>query len=312
MSTPSAPNSKPDVEASPRDFRRLRSEGHSSGTSRVIGMGFVLWRDAWARGLVRMGVTPNMLTLLGAAFQFVAAACLVVCASDRWGLARAGGRLAWAAAVPILLFCSFACDMLDGAVARLGKLGTPLGAVLDSSIDRFSDMAIYLGIALHFSLRGNVTYSLLAMLALCNATLISYIKARAETLIPDCSPGYWMRGERCAAMLIAACSAHVPAVLWQQAILPALTVVRRLVWTYEVLAAQAAGTPPPDPGPFRDGRRWLAPWRFPRGSVPYDVVTGLNIAFILFAPFMSPVFEGGSDPFRAWLSTLFAAGRVLP
>ncbi len=287
--------------ATGKDFKRLRSEGHRSGSSHTIGMGFVRSRDGIARGLVRLGVTPNMLTLLGAMFTLVAAACLVPGASESWSSARAAGRWPWPFWCAVALFLASACDMLDGAVARLGALSTPLGAVLDSSLDRFSDMAIYLAIAAHFTWRGNVTYSLLAMIALCNATLISYIKARSETLIADCSVGYWLRGERSAALLIAAFASHIPAVLWQQALLTAFTVWRRLYWTYEVLSATERNGRPPVAGPFTDWRRYLAAWRFPRGSVPYDLVTGANIAWIVFAPICWPAMLGIPDPVRRLL-----------
>jgi len=292
------------VEASGtgKDFRRLRTEGHAAGSSHTIGMGFVRARDALGRGLIRVGVTPNMLTLFGAMCTLVAAACLVPGAGDSWGGARAVGRWPWPFWCGAALFVASACDMLDGAVARLGGMGTPLGAVLDSSLDRLSDMAIYLAIAAHFTWLGNVTYALLAMIALCNATLISYVKARSETLIPDCSVGYWLRGERSAALLIAACAAHIPAVLWQQAILTAFTVWRRMHWTYDVLRARDANAPPPVAGPYSDWRRYLAAWRFPRGSVPYDIVTGANIAWILFAPMCWPELMGGSDPLRSLLA----------
>lgn len=285
-----------------KDFKRLRSEGHRAGSSHAIGMGFVRSRDALAHGLVRLGVTPNMLTLLGAAFTLVAAGCLLPGASESWTGALAGGRWPWPIWCGVALFLASACDMLDGAVARLGALSTPLGAVLDSSLDRLSDMAIYLAIAAHFTWRGNVTYSLLAMVALCNATLISYVKARSETLIPDCSVGYWLRGERSAALLIAACAAHIPAVLWQQALLTAFTVWRRLHWTYEVLRASERNDSPPVAGPFNDWRRYLALWRFPRGSLPYDVVTGANITWIVLAPFAWPAMSGDGDPIRRLFS----------
>ncbi len=285
-----------------KDFRRLKREGHASGSSFAIGMGFVRARDAIARGLVRLGVTPNHLSLLGACFTLAAAACLLPGAQESWTDALAGGRWPWPFWCAVVLFLASACDMLDGAVARIGEMSTPLGAVLDSSLDRFSDMAIYLAIAAHFTWHANVTYSLLAMIALCNATLISYVKARSETLIKDCSVGYWLRGERSAALLIAAFASHIPAVLWQQALLTTFTVWRRLQWTHTVLASEAHAAPEPDPGPFRDWRRYLAPWRFPRGSLPYDLVTATNIAWIIFAPPISSVFAGTSDPIRQWLA----------
>lgn len=297
-STPATPNIAANTS---KDFRRLRREGLRGGASLAIGRRFCAARDALALGLIRIGATPNMLTTAGAAATFGAAWFFLIGAGERWSDPRPQGDWPaplWAA---ILLFVASACDMLDGAVARIGAKSTPLGAVLDSSLDRVSDMALFAAMAAHFAWKGNVTYTALAAAALANATLISYLKARAENLIDDCSVGYWLRGERCAALLIAAFSAHLPAVLWQQAILPAFTALRRMVWTYRCLSAKQRGTAPPDPAPLPGARRYLAPWRFPRGSVPYDVVTGANIAYILFAPLISPLFGPAADPLRTIL-----------
>lgn len=289
-----------------KDFRLFRSLALRAGISRYWGQFVCDMRDLVARGLRALRITPNGVTLAGLAVTVATAVCFLITASDDLASARATGRTAWVVAGFVLFFCACAFDMLDGALARIGGISTPLGAVLDSSLDRVSDMLLYVAIAAHFVWRGNLTYSLLAMLALSHTMMISYVKARAENMIPDCSVGYWLRGERCAAVLICAGGAHLPALLWQQGILPAFTVWRRLVWTHRVLDAQAGHRPPPDPGPFTDWRRWLAPWRFPRGSIPYDLVTGTNIAFLLFAPMLSPLFRGSSDPLRAAFAAIVA------
>ncbi len=117
---------------------------------------------------------------------------------------RLGGPVAswYPLAALAWLFVAAACDMLDGAVARSGNLHSRFGAVLDSTVDRFSDIAIWGACALYFAAAGNVTYCLLTFLALSNTFLISYVKARAEDLIPDCSVGFWQRGERFFAILV--------------------------------------------------------------------------------------------------------------
>jgi CDP-diacylglycerol--glycerol-3-phosphate 3-phosphatidyltransferase len=183
----------------------------------------------------------------------------------------------WAAAC--LILCG-ATDMLDGAVARLGNSGSKFGAFLDSTVDRFSDFAIFAGIAVYYAWRGNVTLNLLAMVCIANAFAISYTRARAETLIPRCRVGYWQRGERYAAILIGVFAFNVPAMLWQQALSPAFTVWRRIWYTRQVTGGQS---PAEDP---RQGTWWdkLQPWHWPRGTWPYDVITGLNILYLIFAP----------------------------
>jgi CDP-diacylglycerol--glycerol-3-phosphate 3-phosphatidyltransferase len=288
----------------PRDFKNLHKTGLRHGSSFAIGRWFCSARDAVARLLVAIGVTPNMVTWFGVLATAGAGACFLVQGGESWSEARSAGRLPWPVMGALMLLVAGACDMLDGAVARIGRLGSPLGEVLDSALDRLSDLLIYLALAAHFAWKGNTTYVALAVLALSHAMLISYLKARAENLIPRCSVGYWQRGERFAALLIAAFSAHLPAVLWQQALSPAFTVLRRWRWTHDVLASQQGHGQPPREGPFDDWRRWLTPWRFPRGSIPYDLVTGANIAFIIVAPWLSSFFTADSDPLRRWLDLI--------
>ena len=255
-----------------KDFQRLRETGQAAGISRAIGSAFIAARDSLARILLRCGATPNRLTWAGFLMTIGAGYCLARGASQQLPYFYTGtGPVGWwPLGAAGFLILSAACDMLDGAVARLGNLASKYGAILDSSIDRFSDMAIFIGCGLHFARDGNITYQMLAIVALCNAFLISYIKARAEDIIPDCSVGYWLRGERFAAMLIACLCGHLPAVLWQQALLPLLTVLRRLIYSYQAVTALETGRPAPVRGP-RTG--WLGRfqlWRHPRGSIPYD------------------------------------------
>jgi len=99
---------------------------------------------------------------------------------------------------------------------------------------------------------------------------------------------------------------HVPALLWQQAALPLFTVIRRLGYARAALAANSAGVSPPARGPCAGRRRYLAPWRFPRGSLLYDLVAVLNIAFLAAGPWLYPLFSGSSDPFRRGLERLVA------
>jgi CDP-diacylglycerol--glycerol-3-phosphate 3-phosphatidyltransferase len=196
--------------------------------------------------------------------------------------------------------------MLDGAVARVGRLGTRAGAVLDSSVDRFSDMAIYFGCFLYFArlTEPNLTYQVLALIALCNGVLISYVKARAEEMIDDCSVGYWLRGERFAAVLIGCTFGHIPAVLWQMSVSCLFTVARRMAFAYTTVQALDAGRPLPPRGPSPGWLGKLQLWRRPRGSVAYDIVTGAHIAFIIAGPLLWPALLGTgptADPLRALL-----------
>ena len=261
--------------------------GYAPGMiGRAIGHGISTLRDAIARRLIALGVTPNMLTMAGLACTLAAGASLALGAGApfgwtlRPGPAAAYAPNAWTLAALVLLLLCAAGDMLDGAVARLGGKATTFGAFLDSTLDRVSDFAIFAGIAFYFACRGNVTHTLLPMLAVFAGLMISYTRARAEDLIDFCTVGYWQRGERVAAVLIAAAACNIPALLWQQALLPLLTVWARIDFTRRVAAGQ---TPVTDPRKSTRAIDKLKLWRYPRMTWQYDLVTGLNILWLIFA-----------------------------
>jgi phosphatidylglycerophosphate synthase len=303
-----APRPAPSAARVPKtgDFQRLRESGEAAGLSKTIGASICAARDGLARGLVRVGVTPNHLTVAGFLVTCGAAYCLARGADQQvpyfWS---ASGPVGWWPALAAgFLVLAGAFDMLDGAVARIGSLHTRFGGILDSSLDRLSDMAIFLGCAWCFARLGNLTYQLLAILALCDAFLISYIKARTEVSITDCSVGYWLRGERVVAVLLGCATGHVPAVLWQLAVLSLFTVVRRLDFARRAAAAADGSRPAPRRGPEAGWLGKLQLWRHPRGSIPYDLVTGLNIAYVIAGPWIWPVLlaQGPyADPLGLWL-----------
>jgi CDP-diacylglycerol--glycerol-3-phosphate 3-phosphatidyltransferase len=292
------------VDTPSGDFAALEASGDRPGYTKLVGMGFGLARDSLAGVLVRLGVTPNCLTIAGFLVTLGAAACLAAGAGDTFGRPVLAGQGYWCLAAGALLFVAGGCDMLDGAVARIGGQSTPFGAVLDSSLDRVSDIVLYVAMVGHFAARGNLTYSVLAVVALANTFLISYVKARAEDLIEDCTVGWWQRGERHVALLTGAFSSHMPMMLWQQATLPLLTVLRRLNHARQVLQARQRGLPDPPKGPPAGRRRLLYPWRYPRGSIPFDILASVNLATVLFGPWLFPFFYGRSDPLRTLIDHL--------
>jgi len=134
--------------------------------------------------LGRTPLTPNQITVVGVALTFVAA-----------GLA-AFGQLRWAGVV--LIFAG-TCDILDGALARSTKAGYPYGAFLDSTLDRYSEGAIYLGLAAYFvTINGPFQRWLVlaTMAALAGSFLVSYVRARAQSLGFTCETGLFARPER--------------------------------------------------------------------------------------------------------------------
>ena len=166
------------------------------GIGRFVGWLFITARDALARVLVRARVTPNILTIVGTLFTAGAGACL---AAALW---ESGGRdldfSAWTRSHLFFilaagcLILSSACDMLDGAVARIGNLSSSFGAFLDSSMDRIADFFLWTGMAAGYAIldKPNITFILLCMIANMNCFMISYTKSRAET--QKLSLGPWL------------------------------------------------------------------------------------------------------------------------
>ena len=255
--------------------------------SKWIGLGFATARDALAKCLLRIHLGPNALTAAGLLFTAAAAFCLALGA----GAQQNSWRL-WAGF--FLVLCG-AADMLDGAMARLGAKATTFGAFLDSVVDRYSDILLFLGIGFYYAWQQNLTYQALSVVGMANALVISYTKARAEDFIPSCRVGYWERGERSAAITIAVFAGGIPAVLWALAISPFFTGLRRIQFTRRAIRGMSRGKPlqqdpaaKPTDGSLFDRCR--------RGTIIYDVVTAVYIAFIIFAPI------NNDDLFRTWLT----------
>lgn len=253
--------------------------------SRFFGGTIVAARWRVATVLIRYGVKPNTLTILGLAITLAGSVLLAYGAGDRPGSSLAPGRSWLGVYAALVLILANACDILDGAVARLKDQMTARGACLDSCVDRLSDGAIFIGIMLYYlrhpELSGSRVFVVAAVVALVNAEFTSYVKARAENFIPSCPVGYWQRGERIAGVLIGLCCGHVATVLLMLAVLSGLTVLRRMTFAYRQIKRQELGRPLLDPGRL-EGVMRLALWRYRRRTVPYDLVTAANIALILF------------------------------
>lgn len=254
-------------------------------------------RDRAAGALHRLGLTPNALTLAGLVVTLVGAIPLVLGAGDAPPWEAGDGKRASAfplAAAAILAF-GFLLDVLDGAVARVGRRATPFGAILDSTLDRVGDLVLFGACAVHFTWRENLTYVTLSIAAASFAVLVSYVKARAECLVESCEVGVWQRPERCVIFLAALVAGRVPAALWILGTLPALTVMRRIRHARSLAEGR---------GPLVPRLARFLPWEGPRGSAGYVGTALLVVAFLLAAPRLSPLFGVEADPIRSWLAHL--------
>jgi phosphatidylglycerophosphate synthase len=169
-----------------------------------------------AQFLHRRGISPNALTLTGLAVNGVAA----------WAYFQG----AWILAGAIVLFGGL-FDMLDGAVARAGGQDSAMGAFTDSVVDRYSDGIIFGGLLAHFAALGDLTESILLLVIIVGAFQVSYVRARAELVIPRCDVGLMERPERLLLLAAGSLFGFLEAALWLLAVLTHLTVLYRIYFT---------------------------------------------------------------------------------
>ncbi len=135
-------------------------------------------------------------------------------------------------------------DLVDGVVARHQGRATPFGAFLDSTLDRLVDMAILLGILMHYASVGALGAAFLAGFAMVASVLVSYAKARAELYLKSFGGGVLERGERIAILALGALSGYLIWALWLVAIGAAITVAQRFALAYREMAhLETPGSP---------------------------------------------------------------------
>ncbi|MBA3442825.1 MAG: CDP-alcohol phosphatidyltransferase family protein [Pyrinomonadaceae bacterium] len=219
--------------------------------------------------LARSSINPNLLTVTGVSTN-------VLC-----GLLFGFGYFFWAG---IILIVANLFDMLDGQVARLSGRVTRFGGFLDSSLDRLSDMVVFVGLMVFYARDTEFHSTLnvfLAGAALMGSVMVSYASARAESLIPKCDVGFLRRPERVVLFIIGALTTHpessnpflnrMPAVLWILAVGSYWTFAHRMYHTWrEVKRSEAASTAPAAPtagGPEPDRR--ASPQVTPKASASH-------------------------------------------
>src|SRR2546427_5367743 len=182
----------------------------------AIGSGSKWLLDKIVGALAATGVNPNLLTFFGLVVNFIAAGSFAV------GNFRTGAL--------IIFFAGF-LDMLDGQVARRQNRVTAFGAFYDSTLDRYADMALYMGLLVYYSVSGRTPYVGLAAVATAGSVMVSYARARAESLIPLCKVGFMERPERLVLLIIGGLFKRMGPVLLGIAVVSTLTVIHRIYFT---------------------------------------------------------------------------------
>jgi CDP-diacylglycerol---glycerol-3-phosphate 3-phosphatidyltransferase len=176
--------------------------------------------------LRRLNVTPNQVTVAGTVLNMGAAVLVVF------------DHLIYAGIVFLLAGC---CDMLDGALARVQQKATPFGAFLDSTLDRVSEGAVLAGIAFLLAAdpRDSAVDAALVVLALLGSMLVSYTRARAESLGVECKVGLMSRPERVVLVALGLFFNVLSYVIYIMLALTTFTVIQRVVHTYRQLRMQS-------------------------------------------------------------------------
>jgi CDP-diacylglycerol---glycerol-3-phosphate 3-phosphatidyltransferase len=215
---------------------------------------------------VALGIHPNMLTLIGVLINVGAAWAL---GNDRFLLAG------------VIMIVGNIFDFIDGKVAHITNTVSRFGAFWDSTLDRFSDIALFLGLIYLYADQRRTDYVMVASLAMMFSIMISYARARAESLIDKCKVGFMERPERIVLFMIGAFTDRMAAVLWVILILSIITVINRIHYTYLVLNER----------PIPTGSNILTSafiraffWHDERATLPYDLWVVAILGFIWLTP----------------------------
>ena len=214
---------------------------------------------------VRLRIHPNVLTFTGVLINIAAG----------WALAT-GSFLS----AGVIMIVANIFDFIDGKVATETGQGSQFGGFWDSVIDRFSDLALSVGLICLYSSLGRTDYVLITSIAMVFATMTSYTRARAESLITKCKVGFMERPERIVLFMIGAFTNRMAAVMWVIGVLSIVTVVNRIQYTYFELNHK--------PQPRRDGPfGWIVRafyWTDDRATLAYDIWVIAILAFVWLTP----------------------------
>jgi CDP-diacylglycerol---glycerol-3-phosphate 3-phosphatidyltransferase len=173
--------------------------------------------DPVARALVGLRVRPNQLSFLGLVGSMCAAAAF---AADQRRLAG------------LCLVVAGALDILDGALARVSGQVSPFGAFLDSVLDRYSDLLVLTGLVFLFARLGRLEGVVAVLLAVIGTVMVSYTRARAESIDVECRVGFMERGERMLVLILGALLDLLVPAIWVVAIGANVTAVHRIAHTW--------------------------------------------------------------------------------
>ena len=170
------------------------------------------------RVLALSRISPNWLTFIGLLINIGAAVLLA------FGRFQAAGWVIVGAGI---------FDMVDGRVARETNRVTKFGGFFDSVLDRYSDLGLLMGLLVYYASINRNFYVVLTAIVMTASVMISYTRSRAENTIPSCKVGFLERPERIVLLILGCLFDRMAPVLWVIAVLGNITVLHRMVHTYE-------------------------------------------------------------------------------
>jgi len=231
----------------------------------AVGRAFGLPLRLIIAACVRLRIHPNVLTFTGVLISIAAG----------WALARGEFLTAGFVMVAASVF-----DFIDGKVATETGAVSKFGGFWDSVIDRFSDLALAVGLIVLYASRGRTDYVLITAIAMVFATMTSYARARAESLIPRCKVGFMERPERIVLFMIGAFTNRMAAVIWVIGVLSIVTVINRIQYTYLELSDRPQPRPSGPAGLFVRAFYWTDE----RATLAYDIWVIAILAFVWLTP----------------------------
>ncbi len=169
-------------------------------------------------GLALSKIHPNVLTFFGLLINIGAAVLLA------FGQFRTAG---------VVIIGAGLFDMVDGRVARATNQVTRFGGFFDSVLDRYSDLGLLMGLLVYYGTINRSFYVVLTAVVMTASVMVSYARARAENIIPSCKAGFMERPERVVLLIIGCLFNRIPAVLWVIAVIGNITVIQRMVFTFQ-------------------------------------------------------------------------------
>jgi CDP-diacylglycerol--glycerol-3-phosphate 3-phosphatidyltransferase len=243
-----------------RDILRSIAVALSKAVAGIFGFA----RDSIARGIIRVGIPVNAVTLTGPV------AVSLVFMPMFYGTQWLAG---------LVLIAAGAFDMLDGAVARISRGTTAFGGFLDSVTDRYTDALMLFGILVYLAryVHGpnRTLYFILWGFTMVGTTTTSYIRARAENVVSECKVGFMERAERTVTIIIGLLAGNVHITLWILAFFTNLISIQRILYA----RAKMEGREP-------KGQFWY--WRYPRLTAPHFTLCATLILLLIIGHLFVP------------------------